>query len=106
MRYSNRLKSFRPIFLAAVFCMAVSQAHAASEITFSISGMDTAQVMRFKDDPGKVRIGYIQSTQFSHSVHGKSKKPETSEDGIFYYSLIVEKLPDGTFQMDISYDFA
>lgn len=80
---------------------------AAAEIVFSISGMDPVQVMRFQDpEDQKIRIGYIQSTEFSHSLVEKGKLTDEIEDGIFYYSLLMEKLADGSFQMDISYDFA
>ena len=80
---------------------------AATEIAFSITGMDPVEVMRFQDpEDQKIRVGYIQSTEFSHSIQQEEKQPVEIEDGIFYYSVLMEKLPDGTFQMDIAYDFA
>jgi hypothetical protein len=100
-----RLK--RTAFVCALLLAAASPALAATEVAFSVAGMDPVEIMRIQDpDTSKIRIGYIQSTEFSHSVKGRAKKAEEIEDGIFYYSVIVEKLPEGDFQLEISYDFA
>lgn len=96
----------RTLALALTFFLgATVPALAATEISFSISGMDPVEVMRYNED-GKTRLGYVQSTNFSHSVAEKRGKAEKVEDGILYYSVMLEKLPDGTYQMDISYDFS
>ena len=94
------------VLLAALLC-AADQARAAKEIDFSISGVDPVNVMRFRDPSGgRVRVGYIQSTEFSHTVREGPQTIEGAEDGILYYGVMLEKLEDGTFQLEITYDFA
>lgn len=98
-----KLARLIPIVLAS--CLAAGSAFAAAGIAFSISGVDPVNVMRFPSAEGKgIRIGYIQSTSFSHTDPADPK--DEIEAGILYYSVIFERIDDRSYQMEVSYDFA
>ena len=102
----NRFAIYLLFVAAAVFAPCAAYG-ADAEVTFSITGMDPVNVMRFQDpDKPGLRIGYIQSTEFSHAVRSTSGQAENVDDGILYYTLSFEKLGEQKFRMEISYDFA
>jgi hypothetical protein len=108
-RRNNLMKSLlqRVLTLYTVLAFGTSPAFAATEITFSISGMDPVHVMRFKEpNQPDIRIGYVQSTDLTHTTRQGPHIVDTVEDGIIYYSVILQRVEGDHYRMDIAYDFA
>lgn len=107
MCYHVRMSTLIRIAAALIFLAGAGAVSAAPSVEFMISGMDPANVMRFvdPDDASNLRIGYVQSTQFSHGPRGRRKTGAT-EDGILYYAVRLKKIAGEEFELTLSYDFA
>lgn len=100
------MKPSSTAFLAACSLLFALQASASSEPAaspvFSIAAVKPGDVLRQRDPrTDALRIGWMQSTEFS-----RFEGDEQIEEGIVYYTVMLEKAQDGTFRMEISYDFA